>query len=44
MQIVHDVMRLKNKVSDKIWHLAIQRAGTETDYAKIKQAIDKLLR
>lgn len=44
MQSVHDVMRLKNKVSDKIWQLAIARAGTETDYAAIKAAIDKLLR
>jgi hypothetical protein len=44
MQIVHDVMQLKNKVSQKIWQLAIQRANSETDYAAIKQAIDKLLR
>jgi hypothetical protein len=44
MQSVHDVMQLKNKVSDKIWQLAIQRANSETDYAAIKAAIDKLLR
>jgi len=44
MQSVHDVMRLKNKVSDKIWQLAVQRANSETDYAAIKAAIDKLLR
>jgi hypothetical protein len=44
MQISHDVMQLKNKVSAKIWQLAIQRANSETDYAAIKAAIDKLLR
>jgi hypothetical protein len=44
MQIAHDVMQLKNKVSAKIWQLAIQRAGTDNDYDKLKQAIDKLLR
>ena len=44
MQSVHDVMRLKNKVSDKIWQLAVARAGTDNDYDKLKQAIDKLLR
>lgn len=44
MQDVHGVMRLKNKVSDKIWQLAIARAGTDSDYDKLKQAIDKLLR
>jgi hypothetical protein len=44
MPMMHDVMRLKNKVSDKIWHLAVARAGTDSDYAAIKAAIDKLLR
>jgi len=44
MQSVHDVMQLKNKVSDKIWQLAVARAGTDSDYTKLKQAIDKLLR
>jgi hypothetical protein len=44
MQMVNDVMQLKNKVSAKIWQLAIQRANSETDYAAIKAAIDKLLR
>jgi DNA-binding MarR family transcriptional regulator len=44
MQGLHDVMRLKNKVSNKIWQLAIERAGTDNDYDKLKQAIDKLLR
>jgi hypothetical protein len=44
MQSVHDVMQLKNKVSAKIWQLAIERAGTDNDYIKLKAAIDKLLR
>ena len=44
MPIEHDVMQLKNKVSSKIWQLATQRANSETDYAAIKAAIDKLLR
>jgi DNA-binding MarR family transcriptional regulator len=44
MQDVHDVMQLKNKVSAKIWQLAIARAGTDNDYTKLKQAIDRLLR
>jgi DNA-binding transcriptional regulator GbsR (MarR family) len=44
MPIANDVMRLKNKVSASIWQLATQRANSETDYAAIKAAIDKLLR
>lgn len=44
MQDVHDVMSLKNKVSERIWLLAVTRAGTSTDYVLLKQAIDKLLR
>jgi hypothetical protein len=44
MPMMHDVMRLKNKVSERIWQLAIERAGTDNDYAKLKAAIDKLLR
>lgn len=44
MPICNDVMRLKNKVSDKVWQLAVARAGTDNDYDKLKLAIDKLLR
>lgn len=44
MQDLHDVMSLKNKVSERIWQLAVTRAGTSTDYVLLKQAIDKLLR
>lgn len=44
MPICNEVMRLKNKVSASIWQLAVHRAGTDSDYDKLKQAIDKLLR
>lgn len=44
MPICNDVMRLKNKVSEKVWLLAVNRAGTDSDYDKLAAAIDKLLR
>ena len=44
MQDVHKLMSLRNKVSDKIWQLAVARAGSETDYSLIKAAINRLLR
>lgn len=44
MQVCNDVMLLRNKVSEKVWQLAVNRAGTDSDYVLLKQAIDKLLR
>jgi hypothetical protein len=44
MQDLHDVMVLKNKVSKQVWKLAVERAGTDTDYTLLKQTINKLLR
>lgn len=44
MQDDHNVMQLKNKVSKQVWKLAVERAGTSTDYTLLKQAINKLLR
>jgi len=40
----HKLVELKNKVSDKVWQLAMLRTDNSTDYATVKAAINKLLR
>jgi predicted transcriptional regulator len=38
------LVELREKVSAKVWQLAVQRVGNDTDYAALKQAITRLLR